>query len=66
MVYSAVSLCFYICIGLCQHVYMYIGVWDVMSNVEVAEFIRKKIASNMKPPLVRICKAISRCIESEI
>lgn len=33
-----------------------VGVWDVMSNVEVAEFIRKKIASNMKPPLV--CGAI--------
>ena len=39
--------------------YMYTGVWDVMSNVEVAEFIRKKIASNMKPPLVR--EAISHC-----
>ena len=42
------------------NMYMYTGVWDVMSNVEVAEFIRKKIASNMKPPLVR--KAISHYI----
>ena len=26
----------------------------MMSNVEVAEFVRKKIASNMKPPLVSV------------
>ena len=25
-----------------------------MSNIEVAEFIRKKIASNIKPPLVSL------------
>lgn len=29
------------------------GVWDVMSNIEVVEFIRRNIATNMKPPLVR-------------
>ena len=39
-------------ISHCVGVYVYVGVWDVMSNVEVVEFIRKKIASNMKPPLV--------------
>lgn len=43
---------------------MYTGVWDVMSNVEVAEFIRKKIASNMKPPLVR--KALSLTVMGHI
>ena len=33
-------------------VYDHAGVWDVMSNIEVVEFVRKKIASNMKPPEV--------------
>ena len=32
----------------------YAGVWDVMSNIEVVEFVRKKIASNMKPPAVSL------------
>ena len=42
----------------------------MMSNIEVAEFIRKKIASNLKPPavsapwsctLVHVCLCIHLC-----
>ena len=32
--------------------FMYTGVWDVMSNIEVVEFVRRKLAANTKPPLV--------------
>jgi len=32
----------------------YVGVWDVMSNQEVVDFVRKRIADHMKPQLVRI------------
>ena len=35
-----------------------VGVWDVMSNVEVIEFVRKKIATHMKPQLVRLCSGV--------
>ena len=44
-------MCAYVCAMI---VFMCAGVWDVMSNVEVVEFVRKKIASNMKPPMVRV------------
>ena len=48
-----VCVCVCVCVRACVCVYVWCaGVWDVMSNIEVAEFVRKKIASNMKPQLV--------------
>lgn len=32
--------------------YSYTGVWDVMTNEEVLEFIRKRIAQKMTPAQV--------------
>lgn len=34
--------------------YCGIGVWDVMTNEEVVEFIRKRIAEKMKPAEVLV------------
>lgn len=30
------------------------GVWDVMTNMEVLEFVRKRIAEKMKPAQVSV------------
>ena len=54
-----------ICCSLSLHVLstlylsMYSGIWDVMSNEEVLEFVRRRIADNMSPAAVSIdCELI--------
>ena len=39
--------------GHCLFFCAFIGVWDVMSNVEVIDFVRQRIAEKMNPGEVR-------------
>ena len=32
------------------------GIWDVLSNEEVVDFVRCRIAQGMKPDMVRTCR----------
>ena len=38
-----------------------VGVWDVMTNEEVVEFIRKRIADKMKPSEVLVMTILNKC-----
>ena len=47
VLYSHRCSTYYFCYIICLT-----GIWDVMSNIEVVEFVRRRIANNMSPSSV--------------
>ena len=38
------------------------GIWDVLTNQEVIDFVRARIAQRMQPEIVSLCMCVCMCL----